>query len=68
MKKFLTTLLLLSLLTILLRDAEQNKDPLPTNKPKTRRIKTTIKVGATPVPHAQILNVVKPSSKKRELL
>lgn len=65
MKKFLTTLLLLSLLTIFIAGCGTKQGPTSDKQTQNQGVsKTTIKVGATPVPHAQILNVVKPLLEK----
>jgi D-methionine transport system substrate-binding protein len=64
-KKFLTTLLLLSLLTIFIAGCGTKQGPTSDKQTQNQGVsKTTIKVGATPVPHAQILNVVKPLLEK----
>ncbi|SFE62217.1 D-methionine transport system substrate-binding protein [Thermoanaerobacter thermohydrosulfuricus] len=57
MKKILTVVLLFSLITLFISGCGAKQ----TSQSQTQDTsKITIKVGATPVPHAQILNVVKP--------
>lgn len=69
MKKTLTLLLILALLTALIAGCGGNgsKEPQSNesqNQAEEQPQNTVIKVGASPVPHAEILNVVKPMLEK----
>lgn len=65
MKKFLALFLTLSILAFLLSGCGQNQSASEnsTNQ-QVQNEKVTIKVGASPVPHAEILEVVKPILEK----
>ncbi|TYP49244.1 MetQ/NlpA family ABC transporter substrate-binding protein [Thermosediminibacter litoriperuensis] len=66
MKKILATVLILGLIAALAAGcgAKQGTAPGGQSQSQGGDAKTTIKVGATPVPHAEILNVVKPLLEK----
>ena len=65
MKKFLAVFLTLSILAFLLSGCGQNQSASENSKnQQVQNEKATIKVGASPVPHAEILEVVKPILEK----
>ncbi|MDN5331343.1 MAG: D-methionine transport system substrate-binding protein [Tepidanaerobacteraceae bacterium] len=64
MKKFLAVFLTLSILAFLLSGCGQNQSAGENSANQVQNEKVTIKVGASPVPHAEILEVVKPILEK----
>jgi D-methionine transport system substrate-binding protein len=65
MKKFLALFLTLSILVFLLSGCGQNQSASENSaNQQVQNEKVTIKVGASPVPHAEILEVVKPILEK----
>jgi D-methionine transport system substrate-binding protein len=65
MKKFLAVFLTLSILAFLLSGCGQNQSASENSaNQQEQNEKVTIKVGASPVPHAEILEVVKPILEK----
>ncbi|SHM15665.1 D-methionine transport system substrate-binding protein [Caldanaerovirga acetigignens] len=65
MKKFLAVFLTLSILAFLLSGCGQNQSASENSaNQQVQNEKVTIKVGASPVPHAEILEVVKPILEK----
>ncbi|MCF6097530.1 MetQ/NlpA family ABC transporter substrate-binding protein [Thermovorax subterraneus] len=65
MKKFLALFLTLSILAFLLSGCGQNQSASENSaNQQVQNEKVTIKVGASPVPHAEILEVVKPILEK----
>lgn len=64
MKKILTSILLLTLITLMVTGCGPAQNSTPNEQPQHQNTvdekPITLKVGASPVPHAEILNVVKP--------
>lgn len=66
-KRILITFLIFGLLIVsLVGYGAKQANTFAKQTQTTVKKKITIKVGATPVPHAEILNVVKPILEKRE--
>ncbi|MCG0276804.1 MAG: MetQ/NlpA family ABC transporter substrate-binding protein [Thermosediminibacteraceae bacterium] len=68
MKKFLAIFLAISIIAVLLAGCGGNQAASKDSETQGDKAQKTIKVGASPVPHAEILEVVKPILEKQGII